>query len=256
MSENSYSRCIDFESVRNFRDLGGYRTQGGQIVAWQRLFRSGELRHITRRDIAKLKGEIRLNAVIDLRNSISDFLGVGPLSELRVKYFSVPLDIFPPINSNEYERERALFWGFSNSGEVYSYRIRQPKFGQRVIEALQIIAEQDNLPLVFYCNAGKDRSGILAAIVLSVLGVADEDIIQDYTITAPYMKEFIERWNNDPLTADVNRKLPPYQLEASAESMALFLSTLKREYGSGRGYLEAQGADSSLVHRLENALLA
>ena len=74
-------------------------------------------------------------------------------------------------------------------------------------------------------------------------------------MTAPNMKEFIERWNNDPLTADVHRKLPPYQLEASAESMSIFLATLKQEYGSAKGYLTAQGVEVSLIHRLEKALL-
>jgi protein-tyrosine phosphatase len=256
MPDNLYPRCFDFEAIINFRDLGGYRTKSGQIIAWRRLFRSGELRHMTRHDISILKEEIKLHSILDLRNSEHGPLGVGLLHELTAKYYNVQLDMFPSPDSSEYERERTLFWGFSNSGEVYSYLVRQSRFGQDIIEALQIIADPDNLPLVFHCNAGKDRSGVVAAVVLSAIGVADEDIIKDYTMTAPNMKYFFERWNNDPQTADVQANLPKYQLKVSAESMAFFLATLKREYGSTREYLRAQGADSSLVHRLEKALLA
>ena len=255
MTKQSHSREINFEGVRNFRDMGGYHTKAGHTVAWRRLFRSAELRHMTRNDVTKFKEKIGLNAVIDLRNLEYNTLGVGLLNELGVKYYSGSLDMFPPTDSNEYETEIKLFWSFSNSGEIYSYRIRQSEFGQSLVKALQIIAKQENLPLVFHCNAGKDRSGVLAAIILGALGVADNDIIQDYTLTQPCMAEFLERWNNDPQTTDVNRKLPPYQLKASAESMAFLLSTLKQEYGSVTGYIEAQGADVSLIHRLEKALL-
>jgi protein-tyrosine phosphatase len=250
---HSYSRHINFESVLNFRDLGGYRAQGGRTIAWQRLFRSGELHHMTSHDITRLKEEIRLRSVIDLRGSVQqELLGVGPLNEIGVKYYSIPLSI---ITDRVNDRGKELFRDFSNSGEVYLYRVRNKEYGRRIVDALEIIADPENHPLVFHCNAGKDRSGILAAIVLGVLGVPDEDIIIDYTLTAPYMKEFINRWNNDPRTAEVHKNLPEYQLKASPESMALFLSTLNKEYGSVRGYVMAQGAEASLIHRLEKALL-
>ena len=248
-----YSRHINFESVLNFRDLGGYRAQGGRTIAWRRLFRSGELHHMTSHDITRLKEEIRLRSVIDLRGSVQqELLGVGPLNEIGVKYYSIPLSI---ITDRVNDRGKELFRDFSNSGEVYLYRVRNKEYGRRIVDALEIIADPENHPLVLHCNAGKDRSGILAAVVLGVLGVPDEDIIIDYTLTAPYMKEFINRWNNDPRTAEVHKNLPEYQLKASPESMALFLSTLNKEYGSVRGYVMVQGAEVSLFNRLGRALL-
>ena len=222
------------------------------MVAWRRLFRSGELHHMTRYDITRLKEEIRLRTVIDLRNSVQlELHGVGSLDEVGVKYYNIPFFINDSDNINEKE----LFQGFSNLGEVYSYYMRHKEYGKRVVRALEIIAEPENHPLVFHCNAGKDRTGSLAAIVLGVLGVMDEDIIEDYTLTAPYMKEFINRWNNDPKTAEVHENLPNYTFETSPGSMALFLSTLRQEYGSIRGYAEVQGAEVSLFKRLERTLL-
>ncbi len=114
-----------------------------------------------------------------------------------------------------------------------------------MIEALEVIAKPENYPLVFHCNAGKDRSGILSAILLEVLGVRDIDIIQDYNLTDLYIKEFIARWNADPKTADVHKNLPDFQKQADAETMKLFLSTLKKEYGSAEGYLKSNGADAN-----------
>jgi len=69
------------------------------------------------------------------------------------------------------------------------------------------------------------------------------------------MKELINRWNNNPKWAEVLNNVPGYIWEASPESMTSFLSTLKQEYGSARGYVEAHGAEVSLIHRLETALL-
>ena len=67
MTTHSYSRHIDFESVLNFRDLGGYRAGDGRKIAWRRIFRSGEMHHMTARDITRFKEEIKLRSVIDLR---------------------------------------------------------------------------------------------------------------------------------------------------------------------------------------------
>jgi protein-tyrosine phosphatase len=182
-----------------------------------------------------------------LRNVIElERLGVGPLSEFRVQYYNVPLITGTEDRNNEH---------FSNMGEVYLFCIRDKEYGKRLVETLEIIAEPSNLPLVFHCSVGKDRTGILAAIVLSVLGVAEADIIEDYTLSAPYMNDLITRLMNEPGTPDDIKNLPAYAWEAAPESMALFLSTIKREYGSARGYVEAQGAELSLIHRLERALL-
>ena len=211
---------------------------------------------MTRRDIAVLKKELKIRTVIDLRsaNGVRS-LGVGLLDELAVKYHSVPLYVALPIDSRENATEKALFRSFTDLGEIYAYAIRKPAVGQNIIKILEIIADRENLPLVFHCNAGQSRTGIVAAVVLSVLGVADEDIIHDYTLTAPYMQGFVERWNADPKTADVHKTIPPYENEAKAESMALLLATLKREYGSVREYLEIHGAEKSLFNRLEQMLL-
>jgi len=246
-----YSRHIKFEHVINFRDLGGYRARDGYTVAWRRLFRSGEFRNMTRSDFNLLTGEIGVTSVIDLRSSIEvERQGVGLLSEADIRYHNISF-----LAGGNREEDERLFKEFTNMGEFYLHLVRKSEFGERIAAALEIIAEPENHPLVFHCAIGKDRTGILAAVLLSVLGVKDEDIIEDYSLSAPYMEELLERINNNPEMAKAIKPLPDYFWKAAPESMALFLSTLRREYGSVRDYVKAQGVEPSLIKRLESSLL-
>ncbi len=239
------------EQVINFRDLGGYRARDGYTVAWRRLFRSGEFRNMTGSDLERLTGEIGLTSVLDLRTSMEvERQGIGLLSRGSIKYHNISF-----ITGGNREEDERLFREITNMGEFYLHLVRKSEFGGRIVRALEVIAEPENHPLVFHCAIGKDRTGILAAVLLSVLGVRDEDIIEDYSLSTPYMEELLERINNDPEMAKDVIPLPDFFWKAAPESMSLFLSTLKREYGSVSDYLTAQGAEPSLIQRLGSALL-
>jgi len=95
----------------------------------------------------------------------------------------------------------------------------------------------------------------LAELYLYRIRPPDEDIIHDYTLSAPFKPELRDRWRNDPAAPPEVKEVPDFQWEASAESMTRFLALLRREYGSVAGYLKAQGADNALPQRLEEALL-
>lgn len=248
----SYSRHIRFEGITNFRDIGGYPTSDGRITAWRRVFRSGELAGMNDNDFSRLTEEIALNSVIDLRseNEVRS-RDTGHLDRLDVKYCNVP---FMTSDGNREEDER-MFRTLTHMGEFYLYVVRRKEFGSRIVEALKLIADPANHPLVFHCAIGKDRTGILAAVLLSVLGVADDVIIQDYSLSEPYMDGIITQADDDPEIAEAIKHLPDFFWKASPESMNVFLSTLWREYGSLTDYLYAQGAESSLIKRLEDALL-
>ena len=244
----SYSRETNFDAIINFRDLGGYRAKGNRTVARRQLFRSGYLHPMTERDLSRLKQEIKLTSVIDLRSDkeLQQLKEVSLLNDAGIKYINVPFI--------SYSKEE-LYHDFSNMGEVYLFRIRHKEYSKPIIDALEIIADPKNHPLLFHCGAGKDRSGLVAAFVLSVLGVADGDIIADYILSAPYMKDLITRLMKEPGTPEDIKNLPAYTWEATSASMTWFLSSLKREFGSARGYLKMYGAETSLFDRLEKALL-
>jgi protein-tyrosine phosphatase len=245
---------INFDSVPNFRDLGGYRARDGRAVAWRRLFRSAALHFMSRPDIARFKEDIRPRVVIDLRSPREPIKQreISLLGEVGGRYHNVP---FRPDSPDYVKQETELFRDATDMGELYLYRIRQPEFGKRLVDSLELIADRNNHPLVFHCSAGKDRTGVLAAMLLAAAGVIDEDIIHDYTLSAPFMLEIRNRMTNDPAASPEVKELPDFQWEASAESIARFLALLRREYGSAAGYLKAQGADNSLPRRLQEALL-
>ena len=92
-------------------------------------------------------------------------------------------------------------------------------------------------------------------MVLAAMSIADEDVVDDYTLSAAFMRDIRDRMTSDPETAQGVKDQPEFHWEASAESMAAFLALLRREYGSADGYLKANGARSSLVDRLKAALL-
>jgi len=93
MTAKTYERHIPLEGVFNFRDLGGYQTVSGRVVKWRNIYRSGELHGLTHGDIVRLRDDLGLASVIDLRNSVElERDGIGLVSELGVKYRNVPLN--------------------------------------------------------------------------------------------------------------------------------------------------------------------
>jgi protein-tyrosine phosphatase len=250
----SYNRHIDFNTVLNFRDLGGYRTREGYEVSWRKVYRSGELHHIEERDLARLKEEIRLVSVINLRSHKSlKQPEIDLLAEAGVRQH-VTIPFINEDNDGDFDKE--MFSNAVHMGMLYMYIVRQEGFHGRLVKALEFVAEQENHPLVFHCSIGKDRTGIMAAVLLSVLGVSDEDIITDYTLTARHMETFLNRMDQNPEESEEFSKLPAYIWEAEPESMSYFLSELRREYGSVREFVTSQGGNESLIDRLKRALLS
>ena len=249
-----HARHIHFDSVPNFRDLGGYRTHDGRTVAWRRLFRSAALHKMSERDLARFKQDIGPRAVIDLRSPRDPAKNREPLllEEIGARYYPIP---FRPDGLTYLKDEAKAHPNATDMGAIYLHRISERPFGTRLVGALELIAEPDNHPLVFHCTAGKDRTGVLAAMVLAAMSVVDDDVVDDYTLSSAFMPVIRDRMTSDPDTAQGMKDQPELHWEASAESMAAFLALLRREYGSVAGYLEANGARSSLVDRLKAALL-
>ncbi len=249
MSPAAQPREIEFEAIFNFRDLGGYSAHHGRRVARGRVFRSGELRHATQTDLLRLREDVGLKSVLDLRgqDEVARF-GLGPAVDFAC--YNVPLST-DVGNAAAVQRVQEL----GSTGAVYVLSSKDGTYGRRLVECLRTIA-QASLPIVFHCSAGKDRTGVLAACVLSVLGVADADIVADYTLTGRHMAKHVARLSRNPEDARFLQSLPAWMHGAPAASMELFLSTMRRDYGSIREYLLSRGADEALFERLEEALLA
>ncbi len=248
----TFTRKIEIESVVNFRDLGGYRNRDGATVAWRRIFRSGDFRNITANDFAKIKKEIGLAAVIDLRTAEeTEVQGKWNCTDFGIRYNHLP---FPGGGGDKKEEARLLKEGV-NLGQFYLHMISGKDFKKQIISALEIIANRDNYPLVFHCAIGKDRTGILSAILLSILGVDDAVIIEDYTYSGPSIKKLREDMLKNPPKEDFIKRLPDHFWEAAPETMEIFLSGLKKKHGSIVRYLIDLGVDTYLIESIRKNLL-
>src|SRR4030042_453038 len=143
-----YSRHLNFESISNFRDIGRPQPRQGKAIAWRRIFRSGALRHATNRDFKRLKEEIRLATVIDLRSAEEiERQGIGIPAEADIKYHNIA---FMTDGGNR-EADERRFRTFTNMGQFYLDIVRDKGFGRHIIEALEIIAGAANaMPLPTY----------------------------------------------------------------------------------------------------------
>jgi rhodanese-related sulfurtransferase len=123
-------------------------------------------------------------------------------------------------------------------------------------EALTMIADPKNRPLVFHCAAGKDRTGVLAALVLDILGVEHAVIVDDYAITATRMALILERLRRDPVWGTSVAEIPPGRVLAEGTTMARFLELLQARHGGGRAWALAAGVPLSSLNEMHAQLVA
>lgn len=127
---------------------------------------------------------------------------------------------------------------------------------QKFVSAIELLGSKDVLPAVFHCAAGKDRTGVLAAFILSILGVPDEVICADYGITERGMKRLLE-WAKvkQPELADAYANMPPRFAASDPRAMAVILDGLKQKYGSTQNYLREIGVSEATFTSLRKSLL-
>ena len=138
------------------------------------------------------------------------------------------------------------------------YFLMLERFGDRIATVVELIADPDGHPVVFFCAAGKDRTGLVAAMVLSALGVPDEIVAADYALTAGILPTLVER--NRARAAARGIAAEVYEderfLMAEAATMLAVLGRLRSEHSSIEGYLEAHGLPPQRVESLRAGLLA
>lgn len=251
MSNTSHSResgnqqrWLPIEGCVNFRDLGGYRNSQGQTVRWRRLFRSDALQDMTPSDAVYAMEELGIRLVVDLRNpDEAERDGRGPLPGLGATYTHHPLLLergFPPFTGGDVvERLSSTYqWLIHNSGP-------------RVADAVNAITDANGSAVVFHCSAGKDRTGLLAAMVLEVLEVDAETIRADYLLTNEAVEGILRRIK----AMQPNASPTTQSLAAQPLAFQVFQDTLRGEYAGAKAYLQRHGLSSESLERLRSNLL-
>ncbi len=219
-------RHIGFERLHNFRDLGGYRSDDGRSVAWQVLYRADSLGKLRGPDWERFL-ELGIDTVIDLRYPWEiDARGRVPEAE-RFHYVNLSIEHRP---YDQAEIDPAIDpWRFlaDRSAEVTEDGVRE------IRQVLEHIAASPG-PVVFHCTSGKDRTGLIAALVLTLLGVSRAQILADFALTELATERLAADWR--AAHPDRVMRWPAYG-RAPAAIMELVLSDLEARYGSVHAYL-------------------
>ena len=240
-------RRVDVDGCNNFRDLGGYPTATGASLRWRALFRADGLHHLTERGVATVHDELGIREIVDLRSSGEiDLDGRGPLAAEEIRFHHLPL--FDGEISPEQRRQSDDM----SLGDRYVMMLRFASGPiARVIETLARV----DAPAVFHCAAGKDRTGVLSAVILGALDVRDEVIVADYAATREGLDAVVERLMQSEGYREMFAALPPDTLHAEPETMISLLDHVRAEHGSMRGYLREVGVADEVVERLAARLL-
>lgn len=241
-------RRLTFAGCVNFRDLGGYPGAGGRTIRWRRLFRADGLTRLDADDCAQL-ADLGLATVIDLRTQGElEQRGQFPREIFEVEYHHLPLtDVLPPTEDLSRYDEPAFVT--SRYEQLFS------EGSASLAQAVRVLAEPGALPAVFHCSAGKDRTGILAALVLGFLGVPRQAIVEDYALSAEAMISLLQRLKLEYAdSVEEVERYAPAVISVSPETMMRFLVSLEDRHGTFDDLARSLGV-SDAVTRLQASLL-
>ncbi|HET9058288.1 MAG TPA: tyrosine-protein phosphatase [Acidimicrobiales bacterium] len=223
-------RWVRFEECSNFRDLGGYPAGEGRQTKWGLVFRSGLLHRFTEADLLAF-GELGIKAVFDLRSTGERQQGPSPVA-------SVHLPLAEEMATYE------LMGIFTVSGRreaeeavVGLYLSNLHRRASVLGDLFTRLCEPTNLPALFHCTAGKDRTGLAAALLLSALGTDRDTVIADYALSGDVPTPDADAFRPALLSAGVPADAIDVFFGAHPDLMARALAELDEQYGGPLQYL-------------------
>lgn len=250
-------RWIPVTGTINLRDIGGYPAADGHRVKWDEVYRSGTLADITPEDVETLKA-LNIKMVCDFRSAAEMESAPDRADRFEAAYEPMPMN----ADQRSFQRLGVLLFRPTEIREMMRQTYNQivivdsaPYIGR----FLRLVSDSANRPILFHCTAGKDRTGMAAMILLSLLGVADDVIAADYSLSNRFYSYFHEHASGAVgkiawlgITADDLRPM----LIADPELMHGALAHVRRLYGSVEAYVTGPcGVDASTVISLRAQLL-
>lgn len=233
---------IPLEGTFNTRDLGGYPTSYGVSTVWRRFFRSDDVVFVTEADIQLLQ-DIGVHKVIDLRASDELKERPNPLSEINsFEYTNISLvENLSEYRGTPIEQVTAEYLPLL-------YRMILEKEQDALADALRAAIPETDKAVLFHCTAGKDRTGLMAMLLLGNAGVDDADIIANYEVTYTYI-------SNNPYLKKYSHKIPVHLVQSARETMVDTIAFIKEQYSSYSSYLRHIGLSAEETQTLREALL-
>jgi protein-tyrosine phosphatase len=237
-------RKLPLEGPRNFRDLGGYPTQDGRRVRWGQIFRADSLADLSDADIAYLE-RLGLARVIDLRGELEALERPNRLAgRAGFDYVRLPIgegDLSPAEWARKFEAGE--LGEIDASWLVRGYRRTLDERAARVGAVLRALAATKT-PAVFHCTAGKDRTGVVSALLLLLLGVPREVVIGDYSLTALYTGNRIPAADQWFAERGIDPERAAHVLSSRREAMEETLAHLDSSHGGEERFLRVEAGVS------------
>lgn len=214
----------------NFRDLGGYRTTDGRYVKWGMIMRSDDLSAITTEDVEYLES-IPVNSIIDFR-SAAEIAQAQDKQLSSAKHYELSIapgnmgDLSRFVKMKSEDVEAVMM-------EMNEYFVTQDDALDQFKEYFRILQEEGSAPVLFHCTAGKDRTGMAAALTLYALGVPEEIVYKDYMKSNRYLADKFKIYE------DKYPELKPL-FSVRKDYLATGIERIKKDHGSVENFLRGR----------------
>lgn len=239
-------RWIDLIGAVNVRDLGGLPTTDGGTTRFGRVLRSDNLQSLTAHDVDRLTGALGVTDVVDLRTTVEVVSeGPGPLTHepsVTVHHLS----LYPEVGERtDVQADPLLPWNtedgvkiWESAGVNYTNYLRHRP--ANVVAALRTMAYGAGATIA-HCAAGKDRTGVVCALALSVAGVERDAIVDDYAQSGERIEQIIGRLKASPTYAPNLDDRPASSQRPNAQDMHTFLRHVDADFGGALTWLRQHG---------------
>ncbi|NUU23776.1 MAG: tyrosine-protein phosphatase [Streptomycetaceae bacterium] len=262
------TRQVTLQGAVNTRDLGGFTTRDGRAVRWGLLYRSDALGKLTDADLPRLAA-LNLRTVVDFRGTQeiahdgADRVPAGvavvntPVLDASGDAFTEAVTQAIATGDNAKLREvlgdgKATQMMIQGGHSIVSGPAARAGFA----EALRRVADTGQVPLLFHCTAGKDRTGWMSALLLTVAGVPQDAVMADYLASNDYRRALNEGLYAYLRTRGIDPELLRPVMEQSPAYLQASFDEITARYGSLTGYLrDGLGLDARTIARLRNVLV-
>ncbi|MCY3601698.1 MAG: tyrosine-protein phosphatase [Chloroflexi bacterium] len=248
IERDTTDRRIHLEKARNVRHLGGHPTASGHDTTAFDVIRSGSLHEMTEAGQTAL-ADRGVKVVVDFRSDIER--ETYPTPELTARDITI---IEAPVFQADYS-PGALARIEEYPGHAATYQQFLTEGGEAYRTLFEILATASG-PVLFHCAAGKDRTGVAAALLLDLAGVPDEHIIADYALSTselePFVEERMERFEEYGISIETGRLM----MAAPPGEMELTLDFIRGRWGSAAGYMGTLGLNPSTIEAVRSRMFS
>jgi len=243
-------RTLVWDGCVNVRDLGGHPTPAGE-TRFRSIVRADDLDRLSEAGWQALV-DYGIRRVVDLRTT-GERDGARP-DGIAVEI--VHVSVLPELDWEGWAEIDALSDGAADavSATEVVYLEFLERFDEAFARAVREVADAPAGAVLVHCKGGKDRTGLVAALLLRLAGVPLEDIGADYSLSRQNLGAFLDEWI-DAATDEEQRARRARTSESPAESMVRVLEEIERRHGDVPGYLRDAGLDDETIERARSRLV-